>query len=715
MYPEPGSPLLPDALRPLLGCIRVPRSLLRRFELPDALTLGHLNDRVWSVVPPQAVTPLASEVVKAVRAADRRDLASLENPIFNRTVALDELADLKLSARARNALIRGGLVVDGAIDAPITVGDLLRETSGVGALTLLDLLTVAHRVNEVGPDPSEALRAPGMKQPGVGTLRPSRAVGRAADLLERRRWRNRIGRSDPRLGERLVRLHPRASNAREAGELLRITPFEPAAARRKVREIKEFVAEADALRRRSLPEELDELVTAMTAGRDNAKRVVLARLGLAGEPPVTLARAGEIARLTRERARQIEHAFLKVVGQPNPAWTPALDRALRALRDELPLSESQAQRVLAAEGIAPTSFSAESLARAAQLFGKGDVITYDPATGILSPPGFENLATDVTREARRLANQWGVTTADEVSVALDEAGEQTSDRMVRMLLPQVPGFAWLNEDGGWFWLKGRRNKLLGQIEKIMSVAGSIDLGELRNGVGRHHRMRGFRPPRHVLAQLCLESGLYSLEETRVVGGSELPDWRVLLGGIERTLVEILFDNGYVMRRTELEEIAVGQRGVNRSSFYVYLDYSPLLERYARGVYGLRGAPVTAAHVEALIPVRTRTEVLKDQGWTADRRIWIGYRVSPATLNSGVLSTPSAVREMLQGEFVLDAEDGRPVGTLVVDKDRMWGVGPFFRRWGVEAGDYIVVTLDTTGRRATLETGDEELLVRYQAA
>jgi len=41
---------------------------------------------------------------------------------------------------------------------------------------------------------------------------------------------------------------------------------------------------------------------------------------------------------------------------------------------------------------------------------------------------------------------------------------------------------------------------------------------------------------------------------------------------------------------------------------------------------------------------------------------------------------------------------------------MW---PYFRRWGVEAGDLVVVTLDLTNRRAAIAVGTDELLFRYQ--
>jgi len=46
---------------------------------------------------------------------------------------------------------------------------------------------------------------------------------------------------------------------------------------------------------------------------------------------------------------------------------------------------------------------------------------------------------------------------------------------------------------------------------------------------------------------------------------------------------------------------------------------------------------------------------------------------------------------------------------------MWGVSPFFRRRGVEAGDYVGLQIDLRAKTATISSGAEELLLRFQEA
>jgi hypothetical protein len=279
----------------------------------------------------------------------------------------------------------------------------------------------------------------------------------------------------------------------------------------------------------------------------------------------------------------------------------------------------------------------------------------------------------------------------------------------------MPGFEWLDDDKEWFWIRDvPHNRLLDPIEKIMSVAGSIAIGELREGVARHPRMEGFRPPREALARLCVQSGRYRRKGDRIVEGADHPSWEEVLGPtLERKIVVALFEHGPVMRREDLERIVAGKWGVSANAFHSHLRYSPLLARYAPGVYGLRGARVTAAKVKSLIPPRVRRQRLLDHRWTDDGMAWLGDRISSMTLRSGNLALPSSLRAHVKGSYSLFSERGFLIGALVVTDSQIRGLGPFFRRWGIEAGDYVLFNLDVARGQAMVTAGGEELLLRFQ--
>ena len=539
----------------------------------------------------------------------------------------------------------------------------------------------------------------------------SNELEQAARTLIKRRWSGKVKGSDPRLGEGVTTLHRHASTAREAGEFLLARPPIPAKQTKKAAQVRHFVAEADNHRRLSVVEELETIVVAVL-NSDRGWQAIRLRLGLDGEPAKTLQGVGSRLGITRERVRQIEKRLSDQLNQQQ-VWSPAFCKTIRTLRDAIPLTEEEAQELLHREQLLARSESLpfKALFKLGMLLHKD--LPFEVAEGWLFPTGSGEAVSALGSHARRLITHWGTTTVDELRTTLVEAGiGKVDDQTARTILESIDGFNWLDREVGWFWIKGTaRNRLLNQIEKIMSVAGSIEIGELRDGVGRHHRMKGFRPPREVLARLCEDSALYERHVDTIIG-RDLPDWRKTLGKNEATIVSVLFEHGPVLRRDELERYAVEEHGLNRSSFYIYLTYSPVLQRYAPGVFGLRGAKISAAEVKAMIPSRARRQVLQDHGWTQDGKVWIAYKISPSGASSGVLGVPSVLDELLHGSFVLSSEDGRPVGTLVVD-DNMWGLSPFYRRWGVEAGDHVVVTVDLNHGTATIAAGAEDLLLRYQ--
>ena len=696
MFPQSGFAIVPRALWSAIGDQAVPVAMRRRLSLPTGVHLRDLDASVWRQYPRSVISELTEVVVAAVREAPLLDLGQRVNAISRRLAH----ADVPLSTRARNALILSGLA-DSRHIFPASLARLV-QARNIGAVTLLEILSAIEYAETVAASPKHGSRS-----------LASKAVRRAVRPFFTRRWAGKVHEDDPRLGPDLVALSPAATTAREAGELLQTAKFPVTDnVRRLTRRIRDFVATADELARLPLEGELRSLADTVMhsgVGRD----VVMARFGFTGSSPATLEDAGNVRGLTRERARQLASRFQRDIEGRSSIWMPALDRAIRFVETQTPGLGSTAEREMRSHGLTQGDFAIASLVRIAELFGRRVPFVYDSTSRTLRHEG-DASQSEILSAARKLITHWGASTVDSVVSAVEDEGVHVKPAFVRAMLEEVIGFHWLDSHHDWFWIRDLpRNRLLSQIEKIMAVAGSIEVADLRNGVGRHHRMHGFRPPRDVLAALCEDTGRFKREGSRILSKGDLADWRVLLADNERTLVELLFDEGLVMRKDELIARAI-ERGLNRNSVSVYLSYSPVLERYAPGVWGLRGAPVTAAKIKALIPPKVRHQVLQDQGWTSDGLLWVGYRLSPASIESGVLGTPGIFRKVVNGPFPLIAEDDSAVGTLVIEES-MWGLSPFFRRWGAEAGDFLVIALNLTSRSARVALGDESLLLRYQLA
>ena len=207
---------------------------------------------------------------------------------------------------------------------------------------------------------------------------------------------------------------------------------------------------------------------------------------------------------------------------------------------------------------------------------------------------------------------------------------------------------------------------------MIAVASRIHVSELRVGVSRHHRREGFAPPQRVLIALCGQAEGYAIEGDSVLAKPPL-DYHEVLSDTESIIVGVLHEHGPVMERPKLEEVCLG-KGLHRDTFYIHLTYSPVIARYARGVYGLRGAQVPPGLAESMVETRKKTRVLADYGWLADGRIFLSYKLSKGALSNGVVSVPAGMKSYLQGEFGLLIADGQSAGLLVIKDAQAWGLG-----------------------------------------
>jgi hypothetical protein len=394
-----------------------------------------------------------------------------------------------------------------------------------------------------------------------------------------------------------------------------------------------------------------------------------------------------------------------------PPFAPALDAALEFLEGALPGAPAELATALVDEGIVARAFDLRGLQTAAEVLRR-DVPFLLPRPGqrsMILPESSQQLSSTVRRVARRSVEQWGATTCFDVAAKVSRAGgEGIEPAVVLDLLMLLKDFQWLDEETGWFWLRSvPRNRLLNQIEKIMAVAPRIHVAELRSGLGRHHRLKGFAPPRRVLLELCGQIDGYRTEGDHVVAERPL-DWREVLPDNEATMTEILLAHGPLLGIGDFEARCTAA-GMNRSSFSFYLGYSPIIHRYAPRVYGLRGAEIPPGLAETVIPRAPRARALQDHGRIGDQAVWVAYRLTASTIKSGVVNIPAGLKDLLAGTFTLKTEDGAEVGTFSVRHHTGWGLQPYFRRRGGEHGDILLAVFDLASHTLTVHLGDEELM------
>ena len=477
----------------------------------------------------------------------------------------------------------------------------------------------------------------------------------------------------------------------------------------------------------SLEEELFNIANQF--GARNAQIFAL-RMGWDGRGGRTLHAVGKKYNMTRERVRQICAKIEKKIRLSKPP-TFFLTQAIKFVEDRIPEKASVIEASLALNKISSRPFRIEGIVSAAKLFDCEPQICIEKVgrkkTRLIVPNSFSGVPRRLNQEARKYIEHWGAgTIADIISDVEAKYKIIIPCELAKLTLESLEGFSWLDRENQWFWfLNCKRNRILNLIRKIASVAEELTLDDLRSGIMRTHRTKGYSPPRRVLSAICEQSKQYIVRDNVVISQPPLSWEEVLEGTNEYDLVLALKTFGPVLTRADLEALCTN-KGMNRSSFYIYIGYSPLIQRYARGVYGLRGAKVSSGVIDQL---RKRVErelrhrakstgtnrVLIDYGHTEGGNIWIVYKLSSNAIFSGVITTPGPLQKYLNGEFRLFSADGARMGTIKSNKGSTWGMGPFFSRRGAEENDYLAIVFDLSSRKATAELGTEELLDRFMEA
>jgi len=736
VYPRPGQRLAPSLLRDVLDQ-PIPPELQFRDALRDKRLCDLDADTTRDCNEHQLVV-LAQEVVDAVR----RAIPSLPWDVLERCPDVPRAVDLRnleLGMRAFNCLGREGLDPDIRGLESRSIGQLL-EMHGFGAGCLVDLLTALEAAadlksedeveGEDGAGLLEELEAaadlksedevdltvpeysPALAATAVAfrsALRLADKVDAAAMQAELLGQELDISASDPRLGPELrtgpLGFYSGQTLSELAAAVRNRSTNEGWSEHALLEGFERLSDKVERLASLSLDEELHEF--ASLAGAQRNTRIVLRRNGWDGGPRQTLEETGQAFGVTRERVRQICARVTRAINGGRP-YAPALDRALEAIYALLPAGKVDIEHALVDQGIVSSQLDLSGIEMAARVLGRGASLSI-VGSGIMTDDAESTReASVVVRAAHKAVSRWGVATHDDVAVSASDLGQDpVGSELVVRVLTACPGYRLLDAEAGWFTMLSQRSSLRSRMRKILSVTSPISVAELRAGLGRHYRVQGFAPPSRVLLALCELLPGYRVEGSTVFAEPAL-DWRAVLSGVERQMVGVLKEHGPVMSRIDYEELCVA-RGVGKSTFYVYLDYSPVLHRYARGVYGLRGADVPAGLVEMVQPAKIRKgRVLVDYGWTKDRQVFCHYRVSAPMISSGVFSAPSSMKSFLYGQFAVESPDGGRFGTITVAESGTWGLSPFFRRRGGEPGDYLLIVFDLSRHVAVIRLGDESL-------
>lgn len=539
-------------------------------------------------VEPSTAARAVSAAVETVLA--RRERARLSPmPLLGRTWPR-ELDPGVVPFRTRTRHVISGLIEppSGLSLEDLTVGVML-GTNRSGVSTMLDFACTAEAsvaLHEERDSDGRALYSP---DPDL-------------DRLTQEAWTTEVAGDDPRFGDLLAALW--------RGSVAELLTMGPPQTRDDLRRI------LPDLRRRlsdlaSLP--LEEALAGYVEGliglssSDAQLEVVLARLGLRGDPPTSLQEAGDLVGLTRERVRQLERKAVErrqAAACPVP-YVPQLDAALSRVAEALPLAARDMPRLLFGAGIiGGSSFGVDSLTSAAGFLGRevpfdvvgsgAEAVLVSPDTAFLPGQG-----TRIRSIARAQVAKSGASNCMEVARELGAAADILDYDLLALIVRSTDGAVM--GDAGWFWFvdsESANNPFIKVSLGMLAVTTPLSIRSLLGGLRRRAAFRRLAvlPPAHVLESVYATHPSFVVGDDQMVWPAKEVDPEEVLGELDRAVLEILraAPDQTLDRAQLVHECRIA--GLNLASANRYLTYSPSIEEVGEDRFAPRGTTKTAGLV-----------------------------------------------------------------------------------------------------------------------
>ena len=330
-----------------------------------------------------------------------------------------------------------------------------------------------------------------------------------------------------------------------------------------------------------------ELRDLLGTGRN--ARIAARYYGFDGLGGASLQTVGNEVGLTRERVRQIVTASSARLSTGRPVL-PTLDRTIAFAVRRMPAAAGQIEAELRSQRLTSGLFRLEGVIKAAELLGRRLPFSITEVKGERLVHARDTPSVDtIVRVARRVILRWGMATLSNVVDKVRKVDSGVCDRkLVVSALACLEGFHWLEQSADWFCLSDKpNNRVVNRMRKILSIANPINISELRAGISRDYRMREFSPPKKVLLEFCRQAPGLRVDDESVKAEPAVNSDDVL-SQVERDIVHILSEHDGIVTTSELTSVCLDM-GVNRQTFYYNLVSSPIISRYAEGLYGLIGS------------------------------------------------------------------------------------------------------------------------------
>jgi len=456
-------------------------------------------------------------------------------------------------------------------------------------------------------------------------------------------------------------------------------------------------------------------------GERRASHILAQRYGVLGQERSTLQAIGNDFGITRERIRQIVADLVERAGDI-AVKTPMFDLLASRIAELVPLKLSELDQALKSLlGEELSVLGADQFAR--EVLGKPIATLTQHASNMgmasdwvaIDSEDHDPEAARAVREcARNMIRSCG---AAHLSFVCGEASDMLKRGLTMELTIQackiLPGFEWLSERDGWFWLGiGPENRLVNNVYKVMAVANrNVESEELHAALMRSRRERYSQDKSRPYAielplTICTEvikrlPGLKSVQHDDFYVEEPL-DRKALLSETENALFGLMKRHGGVIARHTMHAELIDKDIVKFMALQMCLDATPIINRIDYGLYTLRGYSLEPEMLRLQAqavggPFRTSAAPAKNSDGTY---IYV-FEMTEYMEKTRNFALPAALARMLSpgGDFVLE---GFPEPCSVVDygnrRVRLMRFCSKLVKLGYRAGDMLCMTIYPEERR-----------------
>ncbi len=435
------------------------------------------------------------------------------------------------------------------------------------------------------------------------------------------------------------------------------------------------------------------------------------RLGLHQSGQMTLEAAASVARLTRERIRQITSGIIEPSHSVIRRWQ--LPKVLIDIKMEFEHCEKISEDFK--ECIAhyfPEDWEEpfELLERIFDAYGQDCPYVFFDNGEMVFLNDIRNIAghqflTEIENICSKKCGDLGFLIKSEVVAELVHQSHGLSDNLLldavdsRLTIPDLPlGY-------GYFEKSGQRQKISEITSKMLNWVGRLSVDEIKIGLERYSRFRRSTPPPPedvLLRYFQLTSDFHVDDRSVTLAHYSDPEMNTIEGTIANLIQE---SAGLVVTKSQIFDY-FRKNDDYTSSASIYLSYSPLFKSVGRACVTLIGAKLSpeqikdAENLSAALIIESKINIRY-----YDDKCVLKLLVGTNLRNSGTFAGTKQLRTAIgESKFRIVDKNYQSFGNLSCSNGNLiYSLTSLFNAKKVEVGDSVSLEVDFTRLTVTLES------------